>query len=441
MPETAPPSGPLRIRAPRGTVDLLPGEVHRWRAVEAVARELFARYGYQEVRTPLIEHTALFVRSIGEVTDVVEKEMFTVSRGGEDSYSFRPEGTASVVRAYLEHNLHKTRPFQKFFYIGPMFRYEKPQKGRQRQFWQIGAEALGSSDPRLDAEMILMVLDFFGRLGLEGLEARINSIGDKADRNRFREVLRDWFRPKLEALCPLCRERYNRNVFRILDCKVESCRQLRQGVPEFLAHLSPESLAHFEAVKKTLDLLEVPYRVDPSIVRGFDYYTHTVFEIPYEKLGARSALCGGGRYDDLIAELGGPSLGSVGFSIGVTPTIIALEMEGLLEGAAPEERPDAFMVPIGEEHEDESFRLAVNLRRAGFTVLFDHQGKGLRARLKAAAKEKCRAALLLGEEERNRGVVKVRDLDRREEKDVPAGPELEAHLLSLREAAAGEGSR
>ncbi len=422
-------------RAPRGTEDLLPEKVRIYRKLEEEARRILEVHGYREIRTPFFEETRLFVRSIGEVTDIVEKEMFTVSRGGESSYSFRPEGTASVVRAYLEHNFHKRRPFQKFFYIGPMFRYEKPQKGRQRQFWQIGAEALGSSDPRLDAEMILLVLDFFERLGLRGLEARINSIGDKADRDRFREVLKEWFRPKLDDLCPLCRDRYNRNVFRILDCKVETCKELRRGVPEFLDHLSPESLAHFEAVKKTLDMLEVPYRVDPSIVRGFDYYTHTVFEIPYEKLGARSALCGGGRYDDLIAELGGPSLGAVGFSIGVTPTLIALEMEGLLEEVSPGGRPDAFLVPIGPEQEDEGFRLAVNLRRAGFAVLFDHQGKGLRARLKLAARERCRAALLLGEEERKRGVVKVRDLDRGEEMDVPAGPELEARLLSLREEA------
>ena len=418
-------------RAPRGTEDLLPEKVRLYDRLEREARGLFKVHGYKEIRTPFFEETRLFVRSIGEVTDIVEKEMFTVSRGGEASYSFRPEGTASVVRAYLEHNLHKTRPFQKFFYIGPMFRYEKPQKGRQRQFWQIGAEALGSSDPRLDAEMILLVLDFFRGLGLQGLEARINSIGDKADRDRFRKVLKEWFRPKLEKLCPLCRERYDRNVFRILDCKVETCKELRRGVPEFLEHLSPESLAHFEAVKKTLDLLEVPYRVDPSIVRGFDYYTHTVFEVPYEKLGARSALCGGGRYDDLIAELGGPSLGAVGFSIGVTPTLIALEMEGLLQGIAPEERPHAFLVPIGGEQEDPGFRLAVDLRRAGFTVLYDHQGKGLRARLKAASRERCRAALLLGEDERNRGVVKLRDLDRGEEEDVPLGPALEERLRAL----------
>ncbi len=420
-------------RAPRGTEDLLPEKVRIYQKLEETARGLFKVHGYKEIRTPFFEETRLFVRSIGEVTDIVEKEMFTVSRGGEASYSFRPEGTASVVRAYLEHNFHKTRPFQKFFYIGPMFRYEKPQKGRQRQFWQIGAEALGSSDPRLDGEMILWVLDFFRALGLEGLEARINSIGDKADRDRFRRVLKDWFRPKLEELCPLCRDRYDRNVFRILDCKVETCKELRRGVPEFLDHLSRESLAHFDAVKRTLDILGVPYEVDPSIVRGFDYYTHTVFEVPYEKLGARSALCGGGRYNDLIAELGGPSLGAVGFSIGVTPTLIALEMEGLLEGLEKGDRPDAFFVPIGEEQEEVAYKRTVELRRAGFTVLFDHQGKGLRARMKAASREGCRAAILLGEEERKRGVVKVRDLDRGEEKDLPDGPELEAFLLSLRE--------
>ncbi len=426
-------------RAPRGTEDLLPEKVRIYQQLEDKARGLFQVHGYREIRTPFFEETRLFVRSIGEVTDIVEKEMFTVSRGGESSYSFRPEGTASVVRAYLEHNFHKTRPFQKFFYIGPMFRYEKPQKGRQRQFWQIGAEALGSSDPRLDAEMILLVLDYFARLGLQGLEARINSIGDKADRDRFREVLKEWFRPKLEDLCPLCRERYNRNVFRILDCKVESCKELRRGVPEFLDHLSPASLAHFDAVRRTLDLLEVPYAVDPSIVRGFDYYTHTVFEIPYEKLGARSALCGGGRYDDLIAELGGPQLGAVGFSIGVTPVLIALEMEGILEDIPSGERPDAFLVPIGKEQEDEGFRLAVTLRRAGFTVLFDHQGKGLRARLKLAARENCRAAILLGEEERKRKVVKVRDLDRGEERDLRPGEELETFLIRLRMELGGEG--
>jgi len=420
-------------QAPRGTTDLLPEAVALHAAVEERGRSLFEAYGYREIRTPLFEETRLFNRSIGEVTDVVEKEMFTVQRGGESSYSFRPEGTASVVRAYLEHDFPKRSPFQKFYYIGPMFRYEKPQKGRMRQFSQLGIEALGARDPRLDAEVIQVAMLFFARLGLEGLTARINSIGDREDRDRFRAVLKEWFRPRLERLCPLCRERYDRNVFRILDCKVESCREQRQGVPTFLEHISPESGDHFAAVQQSLELLDCPYRVDPGIVRGFDYYTHTVFEIPYERLGARSALCGGGRYDDLIQDLGGPSLGSIGFSIGMVPTLIALEMEGGTAGLVPPHRPDAFLIGLGRKAGDRAFRLADELRRQGLTILFDYQGKGLRAQLKLAARSGCRAAVILGEEELARGAATVRDLDRSEEQPV-AFPELEERLVALRRA-------
>lgn len=371
------------FRAARGTRDILPDEIPLWDWVEGAARELFRRAGYREIRPPLLEETELFTRSIGEVTDIVEKEMFTVKRE-DSSYTFRPEGTAGVVRAYLEAGLHRTKPFQKFFYIGPMFRYERPQKGRERQFFQIGIEALGSLDPFLDAEAIDLAASFFETLGIRGLEIRVNSMGDAVDRERYRETLKAFLAPQIASYCEQCRTRFQRNVFRVLDCKSPADIEKNKRAPSILASLAPETAAHFESVKQALAAMGREVRVDPGTVRGLDYYTRTVFEIHDPTLGARSALCGGGRYDKLIAELGGSDLGAVGFAIGVTSTLIALESRKL----SPPARAAALQayLIVGEGGSRlEAMKLAQTLRAAGIAAEYPHEdGKSLQSQLRAA---------------------------------------------------------
>ncbi|MCI0586893.1 MAG: histidine--tRNA ligase [Planctomycetes bacterium] len=409
----------MRCRAPRGTRDLLPAEVLEHERLERAARDLLRTAGYREIRAPLFEETALFVRSIGESTDVVEKEMFTVEREGA-SYTFRPEGTAGVVRAYLEANLPKERPLQKFFYVGPMFRYEKPQKGRERQFDQIGIEALGSLDPLLDAEAIHLAASFFERVGLPGVEVRINSMGDGADRDAYRGRLREYFGARLGDLCETCRARFERNVFRLLDCKNERCRSIAAGAPSTLDSLSTENRRHFEAVRRGLEAVGRKAAVDPQVVRGLDYYTRTVFEVHLPSLGARSALCGGGRYDHLIEELGGPPLGAVGFAIGVTPTLLAIREQGLAPPPAPGE-VDLFVAIAGEETREAAFALADRVRRSGVSADLDHEEKSLKGQLRLANRLGARFLLVLGPEEIGRGRGRLKDLSKGEETEVDLG--------------------
>ena len=377
------PSGRADFQAPRGTRDILPDQIPLWERLDREARSLFRLHGFREIRPPLFEETSLFARSIGEATDIVEKEMFTVEREGS-SYTFRPEGTAGVVRAYLEAGLHKTRPFQKLFYIGPMFRYERPQKGRERQFHQIGIETLGSLDPFLDAEAVHVAASFFERLGLGNLEVRINSMGDLQDRDRFREILRRFLAPRISQYCAQCRARFDRNVFRVLDCKVAADAARNREAPSIMECLGPETAAHFERVRSALGALGRAAAVDPRTVRGFDYYTRTVFEIHDPSLGARSALCGGGRYDGLIQSLGGPDLGAVGFAIGITGTLLALEDRGLAEGPGAE-KVQVFVAAREDADRLQALEMAASLWKEGVSADFTHEdGRSLKSQLRAA---------------------------------------------------------
>ncbi|MBI2267269.1 MAG: histidine--tRNA ligase, partial [Armatimonadetes bacterium] len=294
----------MTIHAPRGTLDILPADTAKWQYVEQVARDICGRFGYREIRTPLFEATELFARGIGEATDIVEKEMYTFLDKAERSITLRPEGTASVVRAFLEHNLGQILPV-KVYYIGPVFRYERPQAGRYRQHHQMGIEALGSQDPSLDGETMSLAIRFYQALGLSNLQIRMNSIGCKVCKPRYREALRAYAQPRLETFCGECRRRLERNPLRILDCKVPACRELVREAPPNYSHLCGDCSAHFEGVKHYLEILSIPYVLDPLIVRGLDYYTRTVYEVTSESLGAQNSLCGGGRYDDLAEELGG----------------------------------------------------------------------------------------------------------------------------------------
>ncbi len=416
----------LRYRAPKGIRDLLPDEVRLWSRLEGIARDLATARGFREIRPALLEETALFKRSVGEVTDIVEKEMFSFERG-DNHFSLRPEGTAGIVRAYVEAGFPKTRPIQRLFHIGPMFRYERPQEGRERMFTQFDVEALGSMDPRLDAEVIHLAALFFEALGIEGLEVRLNSMGDGDDRDRYRDAVRAFLAPTIDQHCELCQKRFERNVLRVLDCKNPSCQALHEGAPAILSFLSPENLEHFETVRGLLDGLGRKVVVDSGLVRGLDYYTRTVFELHSSALGARSALCGGGRYDHLVRDVGGPDLGAVGFAIGFSPTLVVLKKLGLASSDDPAPATDCYLVAAGEGLEGEVFRLAEELRAAGVSVLYDVEKKSVKSQMKAAGGGGHRFALLLGEDELERGVVQVKDLAAKEQQEV-ARAALAAHL-------------
>ena len=420
----------VRSQAPRGTEDLLPERISLYRHIFGTCRDDFARHAYRELRTPLFEETSLFVRSLGEVTDVVEKEMFTVTRG-DTSVTFRPEGTASAVRAYLEHHLDKVRPFQKFFYMGPMFRFERPQAGRQRQFDQIGIEALGSSSPLLDAEVILLAHRCFSELGLKNFAIHVNSIGDRDDRTRFREVLRSYMADHLNDRCDNCKKRIERNVFRMLDCKENRCRATNAEAPRFLDHLSDASRDRFNTTISALEKLEIPHIIDHAIVRGFDYYTHTVFEVRCPDLGARDAICGGGRYDNLIADMGGPELGSTGFAIGVTPMILALELQKHPCTETVDSGSPIFVAAVTDAEREAAFLLTDRLRQANLTVDTDFEGKSLKAQFKAAGKRGVELMLVLGPDEIAAGVVKVKDFKTSEESSLATDENL-ANALRAR---------
>lgn len=407
-------------RAVRGMRDLLPKDLVAWRRLEAHAADLARRFGYQEIRPPLLEETELFRRSVGEVTDIVEKEMFTLQRG-EHSFTLRPEGTAGVVRAYVEAGFAKTAPLQKLWYLGPMFRYERPQKGRERQFTQFGVECIGSLDPRLDAECIALAVRFFEGLGLGaagGLEVRINSMGDGEDRDRFREAVRAFVAPKLAQYSEDSQRRFERNVLRILDSKDPRDIELNRGAPQLIDFLSDANRAHFDAVKGFLGAIGVKVVVDPTVVRGLDYYTRTIFEVHYPALGARSALCGGGRYDHLVEQLGGPSVPAVGFAIGFTGTLLALQELGLLEDDEPT-GPDVHVVLADGVPEVEGLLLADQLRQAGLSATFDAEGRRMKAQMKHAVRAGARLAVILGPEELERGEVQIKDLSSAEQHAAP----------------------
>ncbi len=416
----------MLTQAPRGTKDILPDGVERWRYVEEKIRELCERFGYREIRTPIFEHTELFQRGIGDTTDVVEKEMYTFTDRGGRSITLRPENTAAAVRAYLEHKLYAEDALTKLFYIGSMFRFDRPQKGRFREFHQFGVEALGEASPAVDAEIILLAVRFLESLGLKELSLSINSVGDPACRPVYRQKLKDFFKEKLDGLCDDCRSRYDRNPMRILDCKNERCHSLSIGAPEITDCLCDECAEHFEKVKSYLTAADVPFTCDPRLVRGLDYYTKTAFEIKYEPLGAQSAVAGGGRYDGLVEEIGGAPTPAVGFAVGLERVMLAMEMQNLFPEM--EEGADAFVVALGDEAKDEAFCLLAELRDAGLSVRMDYAGRSMKSQMKQADKANARYALILGEDELAKGVVTVRDMESSGQEQV-AREEIVTKLL------------
>ncbi len=422
----------MDVKAPLGTEDILPEQAALWQKVEATARSLFARYGYGEIRTPIFESTRLFVRSIGETTDIVEKEMYTFGEG-EDSLTLRPEATAPVVRAYLEHSLHKVRAFQKLYYIGPMFRHERPQAGRKRQFHQIGVEAIGASDFRLDAEVIALACHLLDELGIRGYRLRLNVIGTPASRSGYRDLIKAELAKQADALCPDCRRRLDRNVFRVLDCKNEPCIAISRRLPRILDHLPEAERTHFARVAEALRSTQVPFEEDPFLVRGFDYYTGVVFEIAHGALGAQDALCGGGRYDNLIADLGGPALGATGWAMGMERLLTAIQAT---QGAPQPPPLDLYIVTLGERARIAAIEYLNKLRRAGVAADTDYECRGLKAQMRAADKLRARFVTVIGDNELASGSLKLKHMASGAETEV-AG--VDGLLQKLRQHS-GEGA-
>lgn len=409
----------MRMKAPRGTVDLLPEQTRKWQYVENVLRDLCKNYNYEEIRTPVFEHTEVFQRGVGDTTDIVQKEMYTFEDRGERSLTLRPEGTAGVVRAYIENKLYGDviQP-TKLFYFAQMFRYERPQQGRMRQLNQFGVEVLGSADPAVDAEVIAFAMTAYQKLGLKSLKLVINSLGDTTSRQAHREALIEHFTPHMNDLCVDCNDRLTKNPLRILDCKTDMNHESMKTAPSVLDYLNDESKVYFEKVKTYLDVMNISYTVDPTLVRGLDYYNHTAFEIMSEAdgFGAITTLLGGGRYNGLVEQLGGPSTPGIGFGMGLERLIMALEAE---EVTLPTKNElDVFFVTLGEKVQTKAVELVQALRMQGIAVDKDYQDRKMKAQFKAADRFHAKYVAILGEEELENNVINIRSMETREQEEV-----------------------
>jgi histidyl-tRNA synthetase len=414
-------------KAPRGTRDILPAEAERWTSVEKQAAEVCRLFGYAEIRTPVFEHTELFLRGVGETTDIVAKEMYTFQDRGGRSVTLRPEGTAPVVRAFLEHGLAAEAQPIKLYYTGPMFRYDRPQAGRYRQFHQFGVEVFGSDDPTVDAEVMVLALTFFRRLGLSRFSLHINSVGCPACREAARDKLREHLATSMAQFCADCAERYSKNPLRILDCKVEKCRGLTEGAPMMMESLCKACAEHFREVREALAALGEQFVVDSRLVRGLDYYTRTAFEIVSTGLGAQS-LCGGGRYDHLLKAIGGPDLPGIGFAVGMERTLLAMEAARISLPAAG--RLDVFVATAGSVPGWEALRTVTELRLCGMAADKDYLGRGLRAQVKSADRKGAKLLVILGDDELAHGQAVVRDMHSGAQETV-SRPDLPVRLACL----------
>lgn len=398
--------------------DVLPDVVGVWQFLEQAAREVFAVYGFTEIRTPVLEKTELFCRSIGETTDIVEKEMYTFADKSGNSMTLRPEGTAPVMRSFIQNRLAAQDPVTKLCYIGPMFRYERPQKGRYRQFHQIGAEAIGVEDPRIDAQVLLMLHHFFTRIGISAVSLEINSLGCPVCRPEYRRQLIQYLEERLEPLCTECQRRYQTNPLRVLDCKVETCRLATADAPAMIDHLCGDCDQHFSQVRHYLDLLNVPYVVNARMVRGLDYYVRTTFELVTDQLGSQNAVAAGGRYDGLIESLGGPALPGIGFAIGLERLVLMLEKD-----AGRTLVPELFIAALGSAAVERAFVLMSKLQAQGVHAEMDFHGKSLKAQMRRADKLGAVHTLIIGEEELRSGQAQL--------KKMADGTQTSVHLDAL----------
>jgi len=406
----------MQIQSPKGTRDILPSEIQTWQWVEGVARDVFGTYGYQEIRTPIFESTDLFVRGVGDTTDIVEKEMYTFSDRGNRSVSLRPEGTASVVRAMLQNRLMDGASVLKFYYIGQMFRYDRPQAGRYREFWQVGIEAFGADSPAIDAEIIAAGQQFFSTLGIKDLTLHLNSIGDPVCRPKYVEDLTAYAKEHLDELCGKCYARHERNPMRILDCKESGCRAVVANAPLLSNYLCAPCRENFDMVKSYLDELEIDYHEDPYIVRGLDYYSRTAFEFTAGGLGAQNAIGGGGRYDYLAEEIGGAPTPGIGFALGMDRIIIALDAQNVtVPTAAPVE---VYLTVLGDAAMSIALQLAQELRENGVKTDLEFKGRGLRAQMRTANKLNAQYVVMIGEDEISNGTATVRDMGSGDQQSV-----------------------
>ncbi len=405
----------MEIRAPRGMPDILPAETPRWQTVEATLREVARRHGYGEIRTPVAEHTEVFQRGVGAATDIVEKEMYTFTDRGGRSLTLRAEGTAPVMRAFLEHNLGAQGLPARVYYVCPIFRYDRPQAGRYRQHTQFGAEVIGSPDPAADAEVLGLAVRAVEALGLAHPDVHLSSVGDATCRPRYLEALRAYYRPRLGDVCDDCRRRFETAPLRLLDCKRAPDREIARGAPRILDYLCGACGAHLAGVRAHLDAMGIRYTIDPMIVRGLDYYTRTAWEALSGRLGAQNAVFGGGRYDGLAEQLGGPPTPGVGFGMGLERLLLVLQQEGVAGAGASS--PELFIATAGTEP-SRALALADRLRRDGLSVTVDVMARGLRAQMKQADRLGAAFVLLLGEDELRRGVAVLREMATGQQEDV-----------------------
>ena len=422
----------MLTQAPRGTYDLYGQELAEWKIIEKEIETVTKEFNFKEIRTPIFEHTELFLRGIGDTTDVVQKEMYTFEDKGGRSITMRPEWTAGVGRAYLEHSIFAEPQPTKFYYVGPCFRYEKPQAGRDRQFSQFGCEVYGSAEPAADAEVISMAYALLQRLGIRNVTLRLNSLGGPQCRARYNKTLTAYFESRKEQLCPTCQERLQKNPLRILDCKSPICQDIVKGAPSTIDNLDTECRAHFDGLLKRLSAMGIPYEVDPGIVRGLDYYTRTVFEFVCQEIGAQGTVCGGGRYDGLIEELGGNPTPAVGFAMGIGRLILARRA---LYGEAPAVPSlDVYLGSMGEEAGVFASRLALQLRGAGVRAEVDLLGRSVKAQMKYANKQGARFTLILGDNELAAQKAQLKNMEdgSAREVDLQDLNELKSILLAAR---------
>lgn len=404
----------MAFQKPTGTQDLLPGTVEKWQFIEEKARDLCRRFNYGEIRTPIFEQTSLFERGVGETTDIVEKEMYSFQDKGERWMTLRPEGTAGVVRSYVENKLYGDPDLTKLYYIGPMFRYERPQAGRQRQFHQFGVEAFGATDPAIDAEVVALGYQYCVELGLKGVKVEINSVGNPASRAAYRDKLLAFLLPMKDTLCKDCQSRMERNPLRVLDCKVDQDKF--GGAPSILDSLDEECSTHFSKVQELLTAMEIDYVINHRLVRGLDYYTHTAFEYKAEGIGAIDTIGGGGRYNGLVADVGGPDQPGIGMALGLERIALILEKQEVgLTAAKP---LDVYLISLGEAADQEISKLLFKVRKAGYSAEKDYLGRKMKAQMKSADRMQAKYTAILGDDELERGEIALKSMESGEQRTI-----------------------
>ena len=406
----------MLTNAPKGTKDVLPSQVYKWHYVEQKFAEICDRYGFKEIRTPSFEHTELFTRGVGDTTDIVQKEMYTFNDHGNRSITLKPEGTSPSVRAFVEHKQYAEVQPIKYYYDIPCFRYEKPQSGRLREFHQFGIEVFGTPNMLADAEVICLANDFLEEMGITEVELRINSVGCPVCRKKHREALKKFLEPKYDKLCNTCKDRYERNPMRIIDCKSEICQDLVLGAPMMIDYLCDDCRTAFEEVQKNLSAMEIKYKVDPTIVRGLDYYTKTAFEFVTTKIGAQGTVCGGGRYDHLIEELGGPPIPGVGFGLGIERLLMLMEANGV---KIPQPEPvNAFIAVMGDEAKAFGLKLLRALRKNGIKAEMDTLARNIKGQFKYADRLNAKYTVVIGDNEIAEGIVSIKEMSTSQQREV-----------------------